>query len=162
VNCNDALFLERQPRKSGGPRKVYLFKCVVEECGEIVKIRSAHLHTASGLCMTHSHTKRPFESLYNGLFHDHRGVDVGLTYRQFLEFTKITECHYCGDVIPWRPYGTVKGSYKSRAYFLDRKDHNDGYNKSNCVVCCTRCNITRSNRFTYEQFVQIGALIKSW
>ena len=34
-----------------------------------------------------------------------------------------------------------------------------GYSIKNCVVCCTVCILTRGNRFTYEQFLEIGKLL---
>ena len=34
--------------------------------------------------------------LYNILRKDYRNLEIALTYEEFLEFTKIKECHYCG------------------------------------------------------------------
>ncbi len=96
---------------------------------------------------------RPFESLYNHLKNSrarYAEIPVHLTYEEFLEFTNIRECHYCGDPVYWTEYN-LNG--KSCATNLDRKDNNLGYSKSNCVVCCLPCNRTKSNRFAYEEFV---------
>lgn len=76
-----------------------------------------------------------------------------------MEFTTNKNCHYCGADIFWAEYNTnTNGSN----YNLDRKDNAIGYSKENCVACCGRCNESKSNHFTYEQFVQIGDLIRSW
>lgn len=149
----DAIRIERQPRKSGGPRRVFVFKCEHPSCNSEVKRRAGkELDSKSRYCTTHSHVKRPFESIYNGIVNSARGTPVNLTYEQFLLFTEIDKCWYCWTGIKWQPYGTVKGKYTSRAYFLDRKDNSKSYSIENCVVCCTRCNKARSNSFTYEEW----------
>ena len=99
---------------------------------------------------------RPFESKYNVLKTLNKNrVSVDLTYEEFLEFTKILECHYCGSTLKRNPY-------KCSGYYLDRKDNNLGYSVTNCVTCCPRCNAAKSDHFTYEEWKQIGELIKTW
>jgi hypothetical protein len=147
-----ALRLERQPRKSGGPRQVHIFRCTEKDCEEEIRIRSSDLKNHSGLCQSHSQRKRPFESIYNGLYTDHRHLEIKLTYEEFLEFTKIKKCHYCYNPINWVEYGCVNSKFTSRARYLDRKNNDFGYSKENCVVCCTLCNRTRSARYTYEDW----------
>src|ERR1019366_1681931 len=46
-------------------------------------------------------SKRPFESLYNRLVTHNVGVQVNLSYKEYLEFTKITAFHYCGGHVGW-------------------------------------------------------------
>ena len=77
---------------------------------------------------------------------------VSLTLEDYLEFAKSNECHDCGEFIDWFS--------KSSAYYLDRKDNSVDYTKENCVVCCTRCNMAKGNRFTYEEWAKIGAVIR--
>lgn len=105
-----------------------------------------------------SHRSKPFEALYNTLVRlaKKRAVQVLLSYEEYVEFTKQKECHYCGNFLLWNPYNKMNG------HKLDRKDNSLGYTKDNCVVCCPRCNRAKSNHFTYEEWVQIGALIRSW
>lgn len=43
---------------------------------------------------------------------------------------------------------------------VDRMDNNIGHLKSNCVPCCYRCNITRSDNFSFEEMKIIGRTIK--
>lgn len=95
--------------------------------------------------------KRRFFGLLQGRINHYR---INLTLEEYYEFSKIPNCHYCNKTIPWFS--------RSRAYYLDRKDNNIGYSVENCVVCCTRCNLSRGRRFTYEEWIQIGSLIKSW
>lgn len=142
-----------QTRKGSGPRHTYIFKCAHTDCHKEISRRSDSLGRSSSYCSTHSHVKRPFESIYNGILQDRRwrGVPIDLTYEEYLEFTKIPTCHYCNSVIDWQPYGVVDGQYKSRAYYLDRKDSVLGYTKDNCVVCCTWCNMFRRNFLTYDE-----------
>jgi len=144
--------VEKQPRKSGGPRIVKIYKCLAENCNKEVKIRNGK-YEHSGMCSTHSHQKRPYESIYNCLFNDHRRLDVTLTYEEFLEFTKITNCVYCGCCIIRNKYATTEGEFNSRAYFLDRKNNNKGYSKDNCVVCCIECNQIKRNHLTYDEMI---------
>lgn len=143
--------IEKQIRKSGGPRTIHIYKCKVDSCNKEIKVRSGS--KSSRLCSTHSHTKRPFESVYNSIMRDIRGYVNELTYEEFIEFTKNKECHYCDSLIIRTEYSTISGSYISRAYFLDRKDLQKGYTKTNLVTCCTRCNLARGNRYTYEEWL---------
>ena len=68
-----------------------------------------------------------------------------------LDFTKINNCHYCGDDILWVKH-TGTGQHR---YNLDRKDSNKGYSKDNCVVCCKKCNYMKGSEFSYEEFKEI-------
>ena len=44
---------------------------------------------------------------------------------------------------------------------LDRINNKLGHSKINTVICCELCNMTRGNRFTYEEMKIIGKAIKS-
>lgn len=150
LNKFDAIGTIKNDRKDGGPRYTYLFKC--QECDTIIKVRSDALKSSTGLCKVHAQQKRPFESIYECLKRDHRGIKVTISYEEYLEFTKQDKCHYCYERINWIPYSASKGEYKSRAYYLDRKNNNLEYSKENCVVCCSKCNRARGNRYTYEEW----------
>ena len=43
---------------------------------------------------------------------------------------------------------------------LDRIDNNKGHILENCVLCCETCNMTRGNRFSYDEMIEIGNVIK--
>ena len=149
---NNLIKIERMPRKSGGPRITLVLKCSEEMCTTEIRVRKSEFKNSSLKCKIHSHAKPPFYSIYNSFKKDHRKLKNDITYGDFLELTKIQECHYCYSKIPWVKYSVVSGKYLSRAYYLDRKNNLKGYSLDNVVVCCTRCNIARSNKFSYEEW----------
>lgn len=107
---------------------------------------------------THTKYKKPFEPLYRRLQNlcKRRGKPFKLSYEEFLQFTTIAFCIYCGDKVLWSL------SSQARASNLDRKNNDKGYTKNNCVVCCRTCNTIKSNKFTYEQMLEIGTLLRKW
>lgn len=42
---------------------------------------------------------------------------------------------------------------------IDRKDNKIGYIIDNMVLCCFRCNSTKSDFFTFEEMLKIGKKI---
>jgi len=102
---------------------------------------------------------RPFEHIYNALVHRTRKKIrvVDLSFEEFLEFTKINECHYCGVPITWMPYSN-RQTYGR--YYLDRKNNDLEYVKNNLVVCCGVCNHGKAHRYTYEEWVCMTAALK--
>lgn len=115
-------------------RKVYIFNCF--ECGKN-EIRPEHKYLKK--------QKRRKQKSFN------------LTFNEFLEFTKIKNCHYCNSPIKWVKH-TGKGCYR---YNLDRKDSSKGYSKQNCVVCCKRCNYMKGSEFSYKEFKEVVKLINT-
>lgn len=126
---------------------MWLCKC---DCGKEMITRGRSLkinHTQSCGCLkskkckTLIHFKRPYEWIYNSLVNSikKRNYSIDFSYTDFLEFTKINKCYYCGDNIIWNTHRKKDGSTPSR-YNLDRKDNDKGYTKDNCVVCCKKCN----------------------
>lgn len=102
---------------------------------------------------------RPFEAQYN-IFVNRARYPVTITYEQFLELTKIRNCHYCDAQIVWQEYRRKhQGGNGSN---LDRKDNTRNYDIDNVVVCCGRCNYAKGSHFTYEEWRQLGELIRTW
>jgi len=72
-----------------------------------------------------------------------------------------TKCHYCGieedDFL--RIWGTF---YKTRGKRLEveRKDNKGGHTPENCVLACALCNNAKSNKFSYDEFKKVGAVIR--
>lgn len=134
-------------------RSVWAVRC---KCGTEKEVFGTHLRSGETQSCGCSHVLPPFEALYNVLLSRsaQRPVEVNLSYEEFLSFTNTNKCHYCGTVIVWDERGQRTN--------LDRKDNFLGYSKLNCVVCCRECNVIKGARFTYEQMLQIGALIKTW
>lgn len=102
--------------------------------------------------------KRPYEYRYNAAVNRARHTFL-ITYEEFFEFTKIKECHYCGDAIEWGP---PFGKKRPSGLNLDRKDSNLPYTIENIVVACRRCNYGKNNFFSYDEWKELGALIRSW
>ena len=138
---------------------MWVCRCV---CGTVRPVTSRNLLHGGSLgcdCTKKGLRLRPYEALYNTILRLNPDKEVELTYKEFVEFTTISQCHYCGSSVSWSEFDIIKHGSN---YHLDRKDNSLGYSKKNCVVCCPRCNRAKSNHFTYEQMLQIGALIKSW
>jgi hypothetical protein len=102
--------------------------------------------------------KRPYEYRYNKMVARARHPFL-ITYDEFLEFTKVTACHYCGEKIEWGP---AFGRKRPSGLNLDRKDSNLPYQIGNLVVACRRCNYGKNNFFSYAEWKELGALIRAW
>ena len=103
---------------------------------------------------------RPYESAFNTFLTNakRRELETNITFEDFLKFTEIKECVYCGASVEWPDYNVRK----HQGHNLDRKDSTKGYLLNNVVVCCWPCNNMKSNHFTFSQFVEIGKLLRAW
>ena len=139
---------------------IYYFKCL--DCERLIKSKPNYLLKHSGKCMSCSHRKQPFEHIFKRFCNtsNQEKHENKLSYDQFLKFTKIDECHYCMQSIPWMEYAYHNNKYTRAGYFLDRKDNKLGYSIENCVVCCTRCNFAKGNRFSYEEWYGMTAYFR--
>jgi len=150
--------------KNNTRRRVYFFVC--DECkGEVKGTKSEIVKRKSRLCrycsnqiklnkariVGNCNRSRPYESLYKNVksLSIRKEIVFLLSYEEFLEFVEIKNCFYCGEDIKWSKFNTKKNGYK---YNLDRKKSDLGYVKENLVVCCWRCNNSKSNRYTYEEW----------
>ena len=102
----------------------------------------------------------PYHWLFNTLSHHckRNKKKLSLTFEEFVTFTSVTKCHYCGVKIHWYPcsrYRDENGKLlrHSQAYYLDRKNTDGEYSLNNCVVCCSRCNSIKGNTLNYEQML---------
>lgn len=106
--------------------------------------------------------KRPYENLYNTLVRNckRNNIQINLSYRQFVRFTKTDRCSYCKEPIFWSEYNPIKNGTR---YNLDRKQSKLGYFLENLVVCCKRCNYSRGDRYTHEEWkIMTLALREYW
>ncbi len=153
--------LRRSIKNSKSHHPYWVCKC---RCGKEKDVARESLVYGASLSCGCKFGLRPYEGLYNILLRKNNGrgepFPVLFSYADFVNFTKTKECHYCDSPINWTEYNVAKS--KTQAYNLDRKDPSVGYSKENCVVCCPRCNRAKSNHFTYEEWMQIGALIRRW
>jgi hypothetical protein len=103
---------------------------------------------------------KPFWALFGKLKSQAQKMKhaMGLTFEQFLEFTKEKQCHYCKDSLIWKEFAKWKTNLGG--YNLDRKDNSKGYSKENCVPCCGDCNKTRGDRYTYEKFMVLAPVLQ--
>lgn len=69
-----------------------------------------------------------------------------LTFEQFADILAFP-CAYCGHPLP------ETGSC------IDRRDSAGDYTVTNSVACCHECNVAKSNKWTYEEFLEVGAAI---
>jgi len=103
---------------------------------------------------------RPYEALYNAFVGLNKGGrEISISYEDFLEFTKIDTCYYCGNTVHWSEHNVGQNG---PSYNLDRKDNDLWYTKENCTVCCKSCNRTKSNRFTADEFLVMMQALKAY
>ena len=138
----------------------FIFKCV--GCGLEINVQSSSLKTHSGKCRRCSQIGTPYAHIYNELKNKrgHKDKIFELTFEEFLEIIKSRECHYCNDEISYHEHTRDWGKLNSRAHQLDRKNNDLGYTKENVVTCCWECNRLKSDRFTYEEFLQLSPILK--
>lgn len=136
------------------------------DCGKLLSVDGCNLKTGNSKscgCLqkeiaSDSNKILPYEASYRAFVRSAAHHNE-LLFEDFLEFTKVHECHYCDESVYWTKHYT---GLRRGGYNLDRKDNNLGYTKDNVVVCCKRCNYGKSQFFTYDEWVEIGKLIRSW
>jgi len=151
----------RKEKKIKGKNRyyIYIFECSM--CKKELNIQSSSLTTHSGKCMRCTQLKEPYKYIYNEL-KQHKKVDkdVIITFEEFLELINNSKCHYCDTHLVYEKYSRFWGKTNSRAHQLDRKNNNLSYSKDNLVTCCWECNRLKSDRFTYDEFIQFTPILK--
>jgi len=80
-----------------------------------------------------------------------RGIEFHLSF-ELWSSEVIKPCFYCGDKLGKRSETTVG---------CDRIDNSLGYIAGNIVSCCAFCNMTKGNRMSYIEMIEVaGTLIK--
>lgn len=84
-----------------------------------------------------------------------------LTFDEFLTFVDVKNCHYCNTKIIWPACSRYRDNdgkllRNKSAFYLDRKDNNQGYSLTNCVVCCSRCNSIKGETLTYNEMLLLS------
>ena len=72
-------------------------------------------------------------------------------------------CHYCGikEENFTEVWGEIYGGNKrGRTLEIDHKDNNQGNDLTNFVLACAICNIAKSDKFTYDEFLKVGKVIE--
>jgi 5-methylcytosine-specific restriction endonuclease McrA len=72
-------------------------------------------------------------------------------------------CHYCGIDKKDFPkiWGTFYGGIKrGQTLEIDHKDNKKGNDLTNLVLACALCNMAKSDKFTYDEFLKVGKVIE--
>lgn len=141
---------ERSIKGTGRVIKFLYYVLPCTKCGKNRRVARSKTKEDNGLCRNCATRIRPYEALYNSLCCQKRNIEKGiqLTYEEFVEFTSIDSCEYCGNNVRWTKYSRKKNGNR---YNLDRKNNDLGYFKDNLVVCCKTCNRVKREAFTYEE-----------
>lgn len=75
-------------------------------------------------------------------------ITLQLSVDSWLDIIENQGCTYCGSTLPKFGVG------------LDRKNPKGPYSRQNVTPCCMLCNATKSNRFSFEEFLLVGKQIK--
>lgn len=118
-------------------------------CGSHVVATSKSLTTGNTKSCGCARKKFPVSvSVIRALYREYqknakkRGVLFRLTKKQFRELTA-GSCTYCGC-----PPSKTKSNHSYNG--VDRIDSSKGYTIDNCVSCCYRCNVMKSNLTTRD------------
>lgn len=132
----------------------WVFKCTGEGCSRLIKSKPYYLKNHSGKCRSCMNKKRPFFHLFNRMKNSARAshLEFRLSFEDFLEFTKLDKCHYCVTSITWLEYCYHNSKFITAPYYIDRMDNSFGYIKSNCTICCSRCNKAKSSKYSYQEW----------
>lgn len=142
--------------------KRYVYKC--NDCDNEVHVRKCELDKRKGDCSSCSARKsikknslhcrlRPYEAKFN-IFKT-KCPETDLVYEDYLLFVG-KSCTYCDVSLDWQPHGE-----NNPGFWLDRMDGTLGHVKGNLTVCCGLCNHTKRSVFTYQEFLEIGKIIKN-
>lgn len=77
-----------------------------------------------------------------------RGIPLTITRADY-ELLIALACHYCG------------GRIEDTGAGIDRKDNTRGYLLGNLVPSCRWCNLVKNDRYSYEEMLVLGKVIRS-
>lgn len=99
------------------------------------------------------------KQLYNSYKHSAkiRNLSFNLSAEEFCSFLD-KSCHYCGTVLSNTKKVKKRGSFSYNG--IDRIDNSIGYELSNCVPCCKRCNIIKNDMDGSSFIEHIQKIIK--
>jgi hypothetical protein len=152
------IVLQRNGTNKAG-RSLWDCKCacgnIFLRTGENLKrsLANDNAHQGCDACHTRR-TLRPYEWLYKALCYWATRLkrENTLTYEEFLRFTRHPQCHYCLAQLVWEPHQHGGSTRSKQRYNLDRKNSALGYSYENCVACCPRCNLSKREDFTYDEW----------
>lgn len=124
-------------------------------CGEKICPKSkvfCQRHLDSNRARCRNHKKIAFSVLKSNA--KRRNIDFLLTIHGFKAWLNAQkqQCHYC-DVTCTQLMATGRRNTKLT---IDRMDNNLGYSEGNICLSCSRCNILKSDFFTYDEWKAIS------
>ena len=92
-----------------------------------------------------------------------RGIEFILNRDEFETWynAQIKKCFYCERTEEQVLSNDSIMQIKCNRLTIDRVENNKGYEISNIVLCCKRCNAIKSNYFNKEEMLLIGKIIKN-
>lgn len=148
------------------------WKCLCD-CGAEVSIKGGNLRSGNTLscgCRRRAVSRKrrslpPNEAFLNSVMFRYqkqarqRGLHFGLVRDEFLSLIT-RRCEYCGS--PPANKGNSRDSFNGRFPYngVDRVDNAAGYEISNCVPCCKRCNLAKNDMSQAEWHSWMQSLIK--
>lgn len=139
--------------KRAGTKKVkrqfYVCKCI--KCENIATMNKYDFKRWSGRCKKCARKLREYEALYNKFISktQKNNIPNSISYEDFVKFAEKPYCTYCYTHVNFAKFHMEKKGY---GYNLDRKNNSLEYSVDNCVVCCWRCNNSKSNRYSHEEW----------
>lgn len=132
-------------------------KCRYKNCNEKVKCKDlCHKHYNKQNYHKHIEKRRLYDKSPRRRFAKFlnyckiNDIDTDITYDFWFPFIEANKCFYCCGPLPTNGYG------------LDRKNPKLGYFKTNVVSCCERCNFTKRDEFTHEEFLVMMLALKEY
>lgn len=146
------------PKKKNSTEAFWECEC---ECGRKGVVSAHRLKKGKSRgCLSCQKRKIPFGVVYNALRSaaKKQGLQLTLSYEEFVKFTEVPTCHYCDGTVVWARFSSADKNGSS--YNLDRKNNSLGYVTGNLVVCCKVCNRVKSNLFSYGEMLVLGKTIR--
>jgi len=152
------------------PRRI-LIDITCKGCGKVFKVmpsksdRQYCSNKCWGLVNKKNNRGYPIVKHNANLYHKYlnlkkRALGKKLLYPEFGEFSKwyIEQekvCFYCG--IPLEVWEALFNGHQNKySLSIDRKDNNRGYELDNLVLACSKCNVSKNDLFTCNEWVEIA------
>ncbi len=153
------LSIDEEETKKNPRHTKYFVQC--KKCGEIFSRRASVIRKSlesiqCSNCRKLRHNKplnviKYKEYCYYRSGAKARNLEWDLNEEQFANLIN-KNCFYCGEQPSKRQTISYKDKYEL-VNGIDRLDSSKGYTINNCVPCCSKCNIMKSN-FKKEDFLQ--------
>src|ERR1035437_7978169 len=138
------------------------------DCGETAIVNAGHLGSkkiiSCGCYRRAYNSLQPYQWMYNSMARvskrkNHSDI---MSFEDFLTFTNIYKCYYCGYRIQWPQHQFYQNKLLPdvNGYNLDRKNNSVGYTKDNCIVGCSLCNMIKGRSLSYDEMCMLGKYVE--